>query len=540
MDIGTALGGTSLAIQLYSACVAGYHTLQVAISQDAEFANLLCKLEIEEQRFGLWGDAAKIPTNDLEIPNRHLPTVLRTLECIEKLLSGQQKIIDRNDQSPSTHSYSYLPERVSEATDSVIRRLRWMMADRTNFEAMVRELKTFNDSLNSLLCESERLAIKESFRELSIRVLGTDSLEKLKVLRSSTAGSYNDICSLAALRCLGLEMEARIPIGLSLPAPNVLSLIQSGSGVVPQLTLPENFHSMKRRERIVLNRCSKLLEWKELPSLGSCSREKVVKRLQCLSNFLSQSLKPQDLRVLDLFGVAMSPDLSKWALVSSYPAGSAECEPTSLQEYLTSKDRHRRLPSLGDRLILALRLANCLLTMHTCGWLHKGVAPHNVLFFQPESDGDDDDPRSGVLREPFLVGFEYSREESHRAEDAAYSETMTMETEMAFYRHPSSQGSSRSKYKKLYDIYSLGLVLLDIALWKSTAAVCRNAAPREIRRTVIERYLSGDVAYRAGNIYQEVIKTCLTGDFGERGSEKNWLEAQFLKRVVHRLELCTV
>src|SRR4051794_11697590 len=150
MDAGVALGGASLAIQLYSACKSSYRAVQGAISQDADFTNLLCKLEIEEERFNLWGNAARLPNNDLDVPSRHLPTVLKTLECIERLLSGRQKLINRNGSSQSTNGYAYMPEIVGEAADSVIRRLRWMMSDKSYFETLVGELKAFNDSLNSL------------------------------------------------------------------------------------------------------------------------------------------------------------------------------------------------------------------------------------------------------------------------------------------------------------------------------------------------------------------------------------------------------
>ncbi|KAH7366580.1 prion-inhibition and propagation-domain-containing protein [Pyrenochaeta sp. MPI-SDFR-AT-0127] len=533
MDVaGLALGGSSLAIQLFSACTSLYQTVQSAIGQDADFAGLVCKLEIEEQRFHLWGNAAKLQSG-VDVSSRHLPTVLRTLECIERLLSGRQKLVNRNELSQSINGHAHLPEGVGEAAESVIRRLRWTISDKRHFETLVADLKGYNDSLNALLYEGQRLSVIESFKELSIKVLGTDNPEKLNILRQSTWNTYEDICSTAALKCLALQMEHALTKSNSKEPPKSLE-------VIPQLTLPWDRQPLMRRETSLIQRHPHLVEWKELPSEGSDKRDRVLRRLQYLVAFLSQAPKPQNLRVLALVGTAFSPDSKKLGLVSSFPEDTGSSDPTSLQDYLTSSSRQHRLPTLNDRITLALRLANTLLVLHTSGWMHKAIAPHNILFFHSDDGNEDSDPRSGILQSPFLAGFEYSREDGSMDQEGAYSETVTTGSDMEFYRHPSSRGSQRSKFRKQYDIYSLGFVLLDIALWKSSASLCRNTSPKEIRSVVVDRYLRGDIAYRAGSVYQEVVETCLMGNFGERGSEKNWLETQFLRRVVQRLETCKV
>jgi hypothetical protein len=52
---------------------------------------------------------------------------------------------------------------------------------------------------------------------------------------------------------------------------------------------------------------------------------------------------------------------------------------------------------------LGKELANCLLELHTAGWLHKSFCSENIVFF-PKADQT---PRT--LEQPYLVGFEYAR-----------------------------------------------------------------------------------------------------------------------------------
>jgi hypothetical protein len=111
---------------------------------------------------------------------------------------------------------------------------------------------------------------------------------------------------------------------------------------------------------------------------------------------------------------------------------------------------------------------------------------------------------------------------------------------MDIYRHPSTfgEGANRNAFKRTYDIYSLGIVLLEIALWKTCASTLEGVPPKNIRKVLVEKYLDGNLAYRVGETYQEVVRTCLMGEFGEPVKDKNWLQIQFLRRVVQRLEMC--
>jgi hypothetical protein len=57
--------------------------------------------------------------------------------------------------------------------------------------------------------------------------------------------------------------------------------------------------------------------------------------------------------------------------------------------------------------------------------------------------------KRGVLREPYLTGFGFSRE---GGEDMA-TETVIERPELNRYRHPGCQGPFRARYRKVHDLY---------------------------------------------------------------------------------------
>lgn len=90
-------------------------------------------------------------------------------------------------------------------------------------------------------------------------------------------------------------------------------------------------------------------------------------------------------------------------------------------------------------------------------------------------------------------------------------------------------GRRRQGFKKHHDIYSLGIVLLEIALWKPIDVILelgdlRKAKPREVR-SVRERLIDEDGVLRdlkaeAGDIYWEVCRGCLVGEFDDVEGER--------------------
>ncbi|OIW23930.1 hypothetical protein CONLIGDRAFT_664331 [Coniochaeta ligniaria NRRL 30616] len=185
--------------------------------------------------------------------------------------------------------------------------------------------------------------------------------------------------------------------------------------------------------------------------------------------------------------------------------------------------------SLSLRYDIARQLARSISSVHTFGFVHKNLRPETVLTFA----GAD-----GLAQSVFLVGFEHFRREDQwtqrRGDDFI---------ERNLYRHPSRQGVyPRDDYVMQHDIYSLGVCLLEIGLWRSFISYEEGRQPLDAELFGIEPHESKDRA-RAfvimsakehllllarcrlpqymGSRYAEIVETCLTcldpdnADFGD-------------------------
>lgn len=113
-------------------------------------------------------------------------------------------------------------------------------------------------------------------------------------------------------------------------------------------------------------------------------------------------------------------------------------------------------PSLTYRVRIDLALAETLLQLHTSGWLHKAISSENVLFVDLGTfEGEE-----GTSLGPYLAGNEYARVDSSQE----LTERVPSNPTSDLYRHPEAQGIVRFSFKKEFDLYALGCVLLEIGL----------------------------------------------------------------------------
>lgn len=206
--------------------------------------------------------------------------------------------------------------------------------------------------------------------------------------------------------------------------------------------------------------------------------------------------------------------LSKIEMVFKVP--QALVNPRSLRCLLLSSD-HGDGP-INMRIQLAKRLARTVSFVHSGNFVHKNFRPETIMIF--DSRGEPNDQSfSQEVGFPLLVGFQRFRSA------AGGHTTMMGDTawEKNIYRHPDRQGQFPEEvYKMEHDIYSLGVCLLEIALWKSFVLYDDNGIPQ--RSAESERldkkngYEVKDmlvtmaremIPKRLGNRYAEVTISCL-------------------------------
>jgi hypothetical protein len=183
-------------------------------------------------------------------------------------------------------------------------------------------------------------------------------------------------------------------------------------------------------------------------------------------------------------------------------------QPVSLLQLLSvnsSSGAHEQRPSLSDRFHLALLLATSFLELHNVAWLHKYFNSHNVLFFTNTE-------HKISYAKPYITGFDFSRQ------DKAGQISLPMrKSPLDLYRHPelrrpTSDPRAISTFTRQHDVYSLGLVLFEIGMWRRLEDFSKpNMGVEDFRRRILE-HLQGDIALRMGDIYQRVIAKCISGE----------------------------
>ncbi|KAJ5151045.1 uncharacterized protein N7482_010297 [Penicillium canariense] len=254
-------------------------------------------------------------------------------------------------------------------------------------------------------------------------------------------------------------------------------------------------------------------------------------RIESLAKLLHQP-KEQVFRVLPCVGWKYLPSQSSIAFVFEVqpkPIGA----PVSLQRLLFNADLR---PELGDKFRLALGLSQCIAQMHM---LHESFRSDNILLLPHHVELEKVGTRVTVnYPEPWVLGFEFSRPEPFFS--VGHSD---FEPTRDIYRHPDRQGQPMEMFKKIHDIYALGVVLLEIGLWEPAVKLEKNMFshannPRAVQAQLI-KHAQRRLESRVGKKYKEVVIKCLTGEFGVEDDTKEDLKLQqaFRHQIVDVIEM---
>ncbi|PQE28607.1 Het-s domain protein [Rutstroemia sp. NJR-2017a WRK4] len=224
---------------------------------------------------------------------------------------------------------------------------------------------------------------------------------------------------------------------------------------------------------------------------------------------------PLNLGLLQCRGVirVLKPDkrtLSSFDFIFRIPNGPSN-EPQSLRGCLLAQANH----TLTERVKIANQLAKSISYIHTLGFVHKTIRPETILVFQDNKS---------VLGSTFLVGFERFRAADGRTRRAGNSAW-----EVNLYHHPQRQGAiAEESYVMQHDIYSLGVVLLEIGMWDSFVYYKNDTAdpipgtsldislqhPAFRSPTLMKEHLVAlaerALPKRMGERYKDVVVNCLT------------------------------
>lgn len=240
----------------------------------------------------------------------------------------------------------------------------------------------------------------------------------------------------------------------------------------------------------------------------------VMQRMCRLATLLRQPKAAENgFRTLRCSGVVQEnyPE-KRFAFVFELPSPSQI--PVSLSEAISLHNSKRLVrPTLNEKFQIASAIAETVFQFHSVHWLHKSIRSEHVLFFY------DGNSHLGFCK-PHLVGFEFSRDENDRS-------TTEKDDSLAcnIYRHPDRWGPPEERFGVLHDIYALGVVLLEIGIWRPVLGFDKrfDEMDSDEVRKCLELNAKERLPHYMGVEYTRAVLACLGGELvkKEQAAEKS-------------------
>ncbi len=480
--------------QIYSAVNAAYDMYIQAMDFPSASQELRTGSMIERYRIDLWRrrvlaedeiEQGNLPTYDIglwalfeSILTKMLETFSENHHTMDKY--GPHNSITRQESlsgvvqfaslQPVEHSHegSELLETMSIATKSppehsltkLRKTLPYALLERKHLEQLLQTLCYWNDSLDGLTSTLERESSRRRLRA--------------HFSTSKTAELQNLKAAVAFLKHQDIERMA-----------NARSVIEQGKygdlWDLSQLQSPDNLLSTPLPEyRLEADE----LEWQEVPyqtdkphQMATLRGESVIvdwqnchddrwrlsppatfrRRTPNLITILNTGLRPLNLSVFHCVGY-LERDSNKTGYAFRLPPGAGPGQmPVTLHHLLRNARKSDDIPDVGERFQLAKALALTVFEIHNLGWLHKNIQPKNILFWpKPNSEAKVD------ISKPYLMGFDISRPNQPRE----YLKKPLSDPGDDIYRHPLYKRGMLRAFQPSFDMYSLGIVLYEIGLWR--------------------------------------------------------------------------
>lgn len=231
--------------------------------------------------------------------------------------------------------------------------------------------------------------------------------------------------------------------------------------------------------------------------------ERLEQRIPTLADLL-RTRGPPEFHTLQCTRWFHESSNHRFGLVFENPVGFDDFK--SLRELIQTPNATQK-PTLGQRFSIIRSVGEALLRWHTsANWVHQGIASHNILFFKPVDSPIFD------YNNPYLCGFEFSR-----PSDGVSDSVIVEDFEMNVYRHPSRQGAPSEYHTKKHDLYSFGILMLEVGIWDLVgncfnAKLRINLSPQKMQDH-IKRHARKRLGHYMGAAYERGASRCLNTDF---------------------------
>ena len=442
------------------------------------------ELEMEYQRLKIWAEAVGLAFEWHEMPNTVWLATPRNHEELERVQDGLKKCHEEmksvkdaveNNRPFTNHRYYHLQRSQDDLWDMQPAPVRKSMMSR--LEDMV-----LNADDPASLPDSETIQHK------------SQSKIDTEVPRSP----YRRIILLAMMKQIGAaithqkrpEKDLMLDKGLlSKPfAPYHCHFVASLEGVERKVLIEKMVYQESWYPRI----------------------DELLQRVKAITSFRDniQDVIP----ILESRGYYHEPSQHFFGIVYELPSLAKDTLPMSLHDLIQDTQNRLHQPSLTMKFDLASKLVDCVLSFHKAGWLHKNICSFNLMCFPGVFSA-----KAASITDPYMIGFNYSR----LNDKTAFTEGPGYELALREYQHPeylrSSLGEysrhedSQIRYRQEFEYYSVGLVLLEIGLWKPLSRITKplQGSPDEMLKRLLKDYIPV-VKTHMGDFYGEAVKVCLT------------------------------
>ncbi|KAL8679201.1 MAG: hypothetical protein Q9186_004498 [Xanthomendoza sp. 1 TL-2023] len=570
--VSLGLGVVSAVLQSYAAVTSAYDVYLSVKEFPSTFRELRTAFMVERYRLEQWGNQMLSDVQQQRVEQgEHNKALWKLFQAVfdamwdafqesNKTLdnygniAGVSKGEDMSDLELLESMQLSVKSPPKRSVVGLARTIKFVVRDKKKMQQLVKELCHWNDSLDKMTSKLEQESAR---RRLRVK-FSTGNVDQLQELQAAAA--------LLQHRDLEEMASARTVIEKGYYKEEALGPPVQGGPVQSDATSPGNDFRLEMNQ----------LEWQGLPFMTDQTRasatykgESIIvdwrlcrddswrrqnpkafrQRTESLTKVLNSDLKALNCGVLHCIGY-----LDQTTTVTGYafkapPDTKPGQKPVTLHQLLSNITKPSEVPDLGDRFELAKALVSTVFEILNLGWLHKNIQPKNVLFW----------PKPGTtelnLSKPYLVGFDISRP-NHPGE---VSEKPLADPDDDIYRHPLYRAHGSHSFLASYDMYSLGIMLFEIGIWRNVGyqgqrrssrpnLETHNSDPQFIEKVVMNGPVM-DLKRHMGIRYRDAVMACMSQEldgvwdpkreFESREARLQCFQAEVQARVVDAIAVCS-
>jgi hypothetical protein len=373
--------------------------------------------------------------------------------------------------------------------------------------SVVSEIRDLVQDLWELLSERNKNRAQFLWCAGALDTHDVGRLYTLELQKPTARGDqYSSISALAAIKRILLEFER------DLPSERAWALLAESDVRVEDRFGSRHIGTYQDSMKVLIEVLHYDTRWEGMKV------EERATRMQLVAEGFHQSQELPELRVPKCIGFIPM----KNAFGFLYPFPTATDVPRTLLELLDPK--RKSVPALEARIQLANKLVSSIAELHTVGWLHRNLNSNNIIFFTKQHYSSEKN-----MENPYMMELTRARPDSDRWHSEGPDDARLVD-----YCHPEYANSRQ--FQVAYDYYSLGIILLEIGLWRSVGSITSKwptAKPEDIRITLMEKYAK-DLRPQIGSAYYRAVLACMNGCFmsGEGREDAATSRLNFYERVV--------